>query len=44
MLIEAFGEKLFTGAVYKIVVKSYTQAAIIFRNGQELYLNLEEYK
>ncbi len=43
-LIEAFDEKLFTSVVDKIVVKSYTKVAIVFRNGQELYLNLEEYK
>lgn len=43
-LIEAFDEELFTGVVDKIIVKSYTRAATIFRNGQELSLNLEEYK
>lgn len=43
-LIDTFDEKLFTSVVDKIIVKSYTQAATIFRNGQELSLNLEEYK
>lgn len=43
-LIDTFDEKLFTSVVDKIIVKSYTKVAIIFRNGQELYLNLEEYK
>lgn len=43
-LIDSFDEKLFTSVVDKIVVKSYTEAAIVFRNGQELSLNLEEYK
>ena len=43
-LIEVFDEKLFTSVVNEIVVKFYTQAATIFRNGQKLSLNLEEYK
>ncbi len=43
-LIDTFDEKLFTGVVDKIIVKSYTKAAIVFKNGQELSLNLEEYK
>ena len=43
-LIDTFDEKLFTSVVDKIIVKSYTKVAIIFRNGQELSLNLEEYK
>ena len=43
-LIDTFDEKLFTSVVDKIVVKSYTKAAIVFKNGQELSLNLEEYK
>ena len=43
-LIDTFGEKLFTSVVDKIVVKSYTKAGIVFKNGQELSLNLEGYK
>ena len=43
-LIDTFDEKLFTSVVDKIIVKSYTKADIVFRNGQELSLNLEEYK
>lgn len=43
-LVDTFDAELFTGVVDKIVVKSYTKVAIIFRNGQELPLNLEEYK
>ena len=43
-LIDTFDEKLFTSVVDKIIVKSYTKAAIVFKNGQELSLNLEEYK
>lgn len=43
-LINIFDEKLFTSVVDKIIVKSYTKAAIVFKNGQELSLNLEEYK
>mgnify|MGYP001024789055 CR=1 FL=1 len=42
-LIDTFDEKLFTGVVDKIIVKSYTKAAIVFKNGQEVSLNLEEY-
>ena len=42
-LIDTFDEKLFTSVVDKIVVKSYTKAGIVFKNGQELSLNLEEY-
>ena len=42
-LIDTFDEKLFTNVVDKIVVKSYTKAALIFKNGQEIPLNLEEY-
>ena len=42
-LIDTFDEKLFTNVVDKIVVKSYTKATIIFKNGQEVSLNLEEY-
>ena len=43
-LIDTFDEKLFTSVVDKIVVKSYTKAAIVFKNGQEILLNLEKYK
>ncbi len=43
-LIDTFDEKLFTGVVDKIIVKSYTKAAIVFKNGQEIPLNLAEYK
>ena len=43
-LINIFDEKLFTSVVDKIVVKSYTKVAIEFKNGQELSLNLAEYK
>lgn len=39
-LIGTFDEKLFTSVVDKIVVKSYTKAAIVFKNGQEIPLNL----
>ncbi|KAK8833997.1 hypothetical protein M9Y10_037219 [Tritrichomonas musculus] len=42
-LIDTFDEKLFTSVVDKIVVKSYTKAAIVFKNGQELSLNLTDY-
>ena len=42
--IDTFDEKLFTSAVDKIIVKSYTEATTVFRNGQELPLNLTEYK
>ncbi len=43
-LIDTFDEKLFTSVVDKIVVKSYTKADLVFKNGQEIPLNLEEYK
>ena len=43
-LIDTFDEKLFTSVVDKIVVKSYPKAAIVFKNGQEISLNLTEYK
>ena len=43
-LIDTFDEKLFTGVVDKIIVKSYTKATLVFKNGQEIPLNLEEYK
>ncbi len=43
-LIDTFDEKLFTSVVDKIVVKSYTKATLVFKNGQELSLNLEKYK
>ena len=43
-LIDSFDEKLFTSVLDKIIVKSYTKVTIVFRNGQELSLNLEEYK
>ncbi len=43
-LINIFDEKLFTSVVDKIVVKSYTKADIVFKNGQEIPLNLEKYK
>lgn len=43
-LIDTLNEKLFTGVVDKIVVKSYTKVAIVFKNWQKLSLNLEEYK
>lgn len=43
-LINIFDEKLFTGVVDKIIVKSYAKAAIVFKNGQEIPLNLTEYK
>ena len=43
-LVDDFDEKLFTSMLDKIVVKSYDKATIIFKNGQEVSLNLEEYK
>ena len=43
-LIDTFDEKLFMSVVDKIVVKSYTKAAIVFKNGQEISLDLEKYK
>ncbi len=43
-MIDTFDEKLFTSTVDKIVVKSYTKADIVFKNGQETPLNLVEYK
>ena len=42
-LIDTFDEKFFTSVVDKIVVKSYTKAAIVFKNGQEISLSLEEH-
>ncbi len=43
-LIDTFDEKLFTSVVDKIVVKSYTKAAFVFKNGQEIPLNLDQYR
>lgn len=42
-IITDFDEKLFSSMVDKIIVKSYTTASIVFKNGQEIFLNLEEY-
>lgn len=41
--IDSFDEKLFSGMVDKIIVKSYVTASVVFKNGQEINLNLEEY-
>lgn len=42
-LINTFDEELFNRVVYKIAVKSYTKAAIVFKNGKEISLNPEKY-
>lgn len=43
-LISSFDEKLFNSMVDKIVVKSYTTALIVFKNGQEIDFRLEVIK
>lgn len=41
--ITHFDKKLFKNMVEKIIVKSYVTASVVFKNGHEINLNLEEY-
>ena len=40
--INDFDDKLFSSMVEKIIVTSYTDGKIIFRNGQEIAIDLEK--
>ena len=39
-LIDSFGDKLFIRVIDKIVVKSYTEVIVVFKNGREVPINI----
>ena len=39
-LIDSFDDKLFIRVIDKIMVKSYTEVIVVFKNGQEVPINI----
>ena len=41
-LIDSFDDKLFIRVIDKIIVKSYTEVIVVFKNGQEVPMNIKK--